>query len=127
MEKTELYKKWLKAKKAENKAKNERVEIEAEIEALIPSFEGQSKTFTEDGFKITVKKNETYSFDKNLDELRKNSPEHLRPVRIKCEVDCAGLDYMRNSPNIDEQEAFRSMSNYITCKPGKTSFKIEKE
>ena len=125
--KKELYSKWLKAKKAENKAKTERVEIEEELEKLMPSFDGQSKTFSEDGFKITVKKNETYSFDKKWDEVRGNYPENLRPERIKFDVDKAGLDYLQGSTDPEEQEIYKSLSNYISCKPGKTSFKVEKE
>jgi len=56
--KAELYADWIKAKKAENKARDKRTEIEAQIEATLPKFDEKSKTLHEDGFKITVKRSE---------------------------------------------------------------------
>ena len=123
----EIYANWLKAKKAEEKAKKARIEIEQEMELLIPSFDGQSKTYSDEGFKVTVKKSETYSFDKDWDRARENIPENMRPERIKYEVDKAGLEYLKDSPNAEEQGWYKTISNFVSFKTGKTSFKVEKE
>ena len=123
----ELCSNWLKAKKAEEKAKKARIEIEKELEALIPSFDGLSKTFKEEGFKIAVKKSENYSFEKDWERERESIPESLRPERIRFEVDKAGLEYLKDSTNPEEKEWYKTISKFVNYKPGKTGFKIEKE
>lgn len=123
MEKKELYIAWLKAKKVEEKAKKQRYEIEEEIEKNIPQIEGQSKTFSEDGFKIFIKKNESYNFLKTWEEIREDIPENLRPEKIKFDVDKLGLEYLKKH----EPELYKNISDYIEYKIGKITIKIEKE
>ena len=123
MGKKELYTAWLKAKKTEEKAKDQRHDLEAQIEALMPQFEGLSKTFNEEGFKITLKKSESYKFLKEWDKARDSFPEELRPEKIKVEVDKKGLEYLKEN----DPETYKSISGYVEYKPGKTGISIEKE
>jgi hypothetical protein len=123
----ELYASWLKAKKAEEKARKQRVEIEQELEKLVPEFDGLSKTYSDEGFKITVKKSESYSFEKGWEDIRDSIPETLRPERVKYDVDRAGFDYLKESTNPAEKAAYKTISKYVVFKTGKTGFKIEKE
>jgi hypothetical protein len=123
MERAELCAAWIKAKKAENKAKDKRVKIETEIEQYIPEFKTKSKTFREDGFKIEVKKNEKYSFNESWETIRKNIAEEFRPEKIKYEPVEKGLNYLKEK----EPKIYAQVSEHVTFKPGKTGFKIEKE
>jgi uncharacterized lipoprotein len=123
----ELYQKWIKAKKAEEKAKNERVIIEEELEKTLPLMEGSSKTYSEDGYKITVKKSESYSFSKEWESVRESIPENMRPERIKYEVEKAGFDWLKSSTDPEEKKIYKLVSNHVTLKVGKTGWKIEKE
>lgn len=118
----ELLKQWIAAKKAEDKAKAKRLEIEGQIE--IPSFEGQSKTFDEDGFKVTLKKNETYAFDQEKwSDIRKSVPADLRPEKISYSVDKSGLDYLKEN----NLALYKTVSDTISFKSGKIGFKVEKD
>lgn len=124
MEKKELYTAWIKAKKAEEKAKKSRIEIESQIEPLLPAFDETSKTLHEDGFTLKIKKNETYSFDQEAwKSIRQSIPDELRPEKIKFEVDKTGFNYLKeNNPQV-----YKQVSDVITFKVGKSTFSIEKE
>lgn len=118
----ELYQKLLAAKKAENKAKEKRLQIEAQFE--IPEFEGGSKLLRDQGYKIKYDKNETYSFDQERwIETRKEMPNDLRPEKIKFEVDKAGLEFLKKEHPL----LYKKVSDTITMKTGKVSIKVEKE
>lgn len=124
MEKSKLYADWLKAKKAEEKARKNRIDIEKQIEEILPQFEEQSKTLHEEGFKIVLKKSESWSFDQiRWENTRlKISPE-LRPEKIKYDVDKKGLEFLKEKyPDI-----YRQVSDCVSYKTGKTSFTIERE
>ena len=123
MEKKELYAAWLKAKKAEEKSKEKRHDIEKQIEEQLPEIEGQSKTFNEEGFKITLKKSESYKFIKGWELARGNFPAELLPEKIKYDVDKKGLDYLKEN----EPDIYKKISELIEYKTGKTTFIIEKE
>jgi hypothetical protein len=121
----ELLKEWIKAKKAEDKAKQKRLDIEAQIE--VPEFEGQSTTIKVgdlvDQFKVNFKKNESYSFDQEKWVIaRRNIPADLLPEKIKYDVDKTGIEWLKeNNP-----EVYKTVSDCVTFKIGKVSFKIEK-
>ncbi len=118
----ELLKKWISAKKAEDKAKAKRLEIEAQIE--VPEFEGLSQTIKIDGFKVNFKKNESYSFDqKKWTEARESIPSDMRPEKIKYDVDKTGIEWLKeNNPAV-----YKTVSDCVSFRQGKTTFKIEKE
>ena len=122
---TELLNEWIKAKKAEDKAKQKRLEIEGKIE--VPNFDGKSKTMEIDGFKVNFKKNESYALDQEAYKtIRKEIPESLRPEKIKFELDVKGFLYLGMSENDIEQEAYKKISNVVTFKTGKVTFDISK-
>jgi len=124
MEKEKLYQDWIKAKAKEEKAKKDRTALEEQIQAILPVFEGQSKTLHEDGFKITVKKNERYSFDQETwKTIRQDVPAELRPEKIKFEVDPKGLEYLKEK----NQEVYKIVSGCVSFKINKSTFSIEKE
>ena len=122
-EKSELLDELFKAQKAEAKAKAKRIELEAEIEKLY-SFEGKSKTFDEDKFKVTVKKSILVSLDQEkYIAARPNIPEELRPEKVKFDLDVKGFDWLKEN----NQEIYKIVSDCVTEKDGKTSVKVEKK
>ena len=121
-EKDRLNKEWLKFKKAENKAKESRQDIEKEIEDL-HEFEGKSKTFTEGKFKVSIKKNFVQKLDQEKwIKERKNIPEELRPEKIKFELSGEGFDWLREN----NREIYLKVSNCVEEKQNKTTIKVEK-
>ena len=122
-----LLNKWLRLKKTENKAKEERIEIERSLASdFLVDFDGQSKTFKSYGFKISVKKNIRYSFDQEKwISARKEISSELRPEKIKFEVDVKGFEFMRK--NKVYCETFKFVSDCVTIKENKPTIKIEKE
>ncbi len=124
MEKQELYQAWVKAKKAETNAKDKRIEIEKQIEMILPAFDEKSKTWHDEGFTLNIKKSETWSFEQELwKKTRENIAPELRCEKIKYDVDTKGLEFLKtNNPDI-----YKQVSNCVNFKTGKTSFVIEKE
>ena len=124
MNKEQLLKEWLKQKKAEDAANKKRVEVEKEIEALYGSFDGKSKTFNEEdlGFKTVIKKNETIKFLNTWEVVRKTIPSDLRPEKVKFSPDMEGLEFLKAR----EEEIYKTVSDCIEIKPGKTSVTITK-
>jgi len=123
--KKEILKKWLKLKKAEEKAKKERVLLEEEIEKIYGDFEGKSKTFKEEdiNLKINIKKNVSYKLDqKKWIEVRNQISDDLRPEKISFSLDLKGFEYLREN----EKEIYKKVSNCVTIDKRKTSIKIEK-
>lgn len=112
-----------KAQKAEAKAKEKRIQLEAEIEKLY-QFEGKSKTFNEEKFKVTIKKSVTVSLDQEkYIAARPNIPEELRPEKIKFDLDSKGFEWLKEN----NQEIYKMVSDCVTEKDGKTSVKVEKK
>lgn len=129
MGKKELFQAWLKAKKAEDQAREKRHTFELEIEALYPDFDGQSKTFKEDelGYSVNVKRNVSYKMNQERwQAVRVEIPEHLRPEKIKFDVDVKGFEYLKSSQDPEEIEIYKKISDCVTVTPGKTSIKVEK-
>jgi hypothetical protein len=126
LNKADLCKKWLKAKKAETKAKDDRVAIEDEIiEVYGIDFEGQSKTFKEDDldFSVNIKKNVSHQFDQDAwASVRADIPVDLRPEKIKFEVDVKGFEYLKEN----NSEIYLKVSDCVTIKDNKTTVKVEK-
>jgi hypothetical protein len=123
MENKEIYAAWIKAKKAERKAKDKRIEIEKQIELTLPEFKEKSKILHENGFKITVKRNESYSFSNDWKTVRENIPTELRPEKITYKPIEKGLEYLKEH----EPEIYKTISDHVVYKPGKTGYTVEKE
>lgn len=125
MEKKEMFSEWLKQKRAEDKAKKARYEVEEKIAALYESsVEGNSKTFKdEEGFNVTVKKNVAYKLDQELwISVRKEIPDNLRPEKIKFELDKKGFEYLKDHA----EDLYKIVSNCVTITPNKTTIDVEK-
>jgi len=125
-EKEELLKSWIKFKKAENKAKKNRNEIESQIETLYGTdFKEISKTFKEEelGFSVNLKKNTKYNLDQEAwQAIRSDIPEDLRPEKVTFSLDVKGFEYLK----INELEIYKKVSDCVTIKNNKTTIKVEK-
>ena len=128
--KEELLPLWIKHKKAEDKAKAKRVEIEKEIEAIYgTSFKETSKTFKEKelGFKINLKKNIAYNLDEEMYlKARAKIPLSLRPEKVKFSLNIEGFKYLKASEKPEEQEVYLMVSDCVEIKDNKTTVKVEK-
>jgi len=123
--KEELLKSWLKFKAAEEKAKKNRNDIEKEIEALYGTdFQETSKTFTEEKFKINLKKNIVYKLDNEAWlSIRNDIPENLRPEKISFSLDVKGFNYLKdNGP----EDVYKKVSDCVEIKQNKTTISVEK-
>lgn len=113
----------LKVSKAEDKAKTRRVEIEAELEKLYGDFDGKSKTFNEEKYKVTIKKN----FSQKLDQekyvaIRPEIPEELRPEKIKFDLDSKGFEWLKEN----NRDIYLKVSDCVTEKQNKSTVSVEK-
>lgn len=113
----------LKVYKAEDKAKARRVEIEAELEKLYGDFDGKSKTFNEEKYKVTIKKN----FSQKLDQekyvaIRPEIPEELRPEKIKFDLDSKGFEWLKEN----NRDIYLKVSDCVTEKQNKSTVSVEK-
>jgi len=123
MEKQELQKQWLKFKKAETKAKNQRVEVELELVELFGSFEGNSKSETDDGFKTSIKKNVVYKLDQDKwFETRKEIDPINRPEKVEFKLDIKGFEYLK----ANNKDVYIQISDCVTIKENKSTVKVEK-
>lgn len=129
-DKNELFKEWIKFKKAEDKAKENRNKVEVELVDLYgTAFKGNSKTFKEEdlGFNINLKKNIKYNLDENeYKSIRSSIPTNLRPEKIKYSLDVKGFEYLKNSENETEKKIYKKVSNCVEIKPNKPTIKVEK-
>lgn len=117
-----LAKLWAQAKAKEDEAKNERIDIEQKILALIPAKEeGSSTTTTTSGIKITTKGTLKYKADLGkLCELTKAWPDDVRPVKHKVEVDETKLKIIRaESPTL-----WSELATVVTVEPAKTAVSV---
>lgn len=122
-EKEKLLADHVKFSKAEDVAKARRLEVEAKIEELYPFKDGLSKTFKEDNFKVTVKKNFATKFDSDeYSKIRTSIPEELRPEKVKFELDKTGFDWLKEN----KPEIYVIVSNCVTIKQNKTTVTVEK-
>lgn len=125
-EKSELFKSWLKFEKAEKQAKEKRYEIESEIENLIGlDFEGNSKTFEIDEFKVNLKKNIVYKIDdKAYLSIKNDIPEELDPIeeKISYSLNLEGFEYLKTNA----REIYKKISDVVDKKENKTTIKVEK-
>jgi len=128
-EKKALLKDWTKFKKAENKAKANRQEVEVKLEKIYgTSFEEQSKTFKEKdlGFSINIKKNTKIALDQEMWKTVRLEipvePENLRPEKIKFELNVKGFNWLKEN----KPEIYKKVSGCVEIKDNKPTFKVEK-
>lgn len=112
----------LEAKRAEDRAKRERIALEAQIAAAVDVPEEGSKTHRLDAFKVTV----TQPVTRKLDEeewwhVCHYVPDHMAPVRTKTEADPAGCKWLFNN----EPEMWAKIASAFETKPGKIAVKVE--
>ena len=111
---------WLDAKRDENKAAKQRIEIEDQIVALTGKKDEGSQTHDATGFKVTVTGKISRKMDWDKWELVKTqiSP-HLHPVKFKPELDDKGVKYLQaNEPDI-----YKLLP--IEVKPAKTAVEVK--
>lgn len=118
----ELAGQWRDAKRAEERARDERVNVEQQIIALTGCKEEGSKTHEAGDFKITV----TGKLNRKLDlpiwrDIESKIPENLRPVTYKPSLDLKGLRYLQNN----EPEIYAIAAKAIETKPAKTAINIK--
>jgi hypothetical protein len=118
-----LLKDWLKFKKAETTAKDERYKVETEIENMFGAFDGGSKSFKEDKFKVTISKTTKIELDQEAyKKIRSDIPADLRPEKVKFELDKEGYEYLKGN----QPEIYKDVSNCVTITPKKSTIKVEK-
>jgi hypothetical protein len=122
-EKESLFAEHLKVSKKEDDAKKKRLEIEAEIEALFPFTDALSKTFKEEKYKVTIKKNPVMKLDNKLYiPIRESIPEELRPEKVKYDLDSKGFKWLKeNNPEI-----YKKVSDCVEAKDNKSTITVEK-
>ena len=113
------------AKKAEDKAKESRINIEQEIINTVVVDENQSKTFKAGELKLTVKKELSYAVDQDnlfgaglisawLESIFERVPETFK---------FKPSDYEKMHET--NPEAFKAISPYVSVKPKKTSVTLK--
>lgn len=113
---------WAQAKAKEDEGKNERIDIEQKILALMPAKEeGSSTTTTTSGIKITTTGSLKYKADLgSLMELTKAWPEDVRPIKHEIKVDESKLKIIRaESPAL-----WSDLASAVTVEPAKTAVKV---
>jgi len=124
MDKESLLKEWLKLKKAENKAKQNRLKIEEQIQdqyKLNP--DEKSKTFKEEKFSINIKKNVVYKLnEKQWILIRQEIPENFRPEKISFSLDLKGFEYLKENEDL----IYKKISDCVEFKENKSTITVEK-
>lgn len=114
---------WLAAKKIEQQATENRIDIEKKILALIPAKEeGSSTTKLANG--LSVKVTGKLSYKANIESLRSITsswPEEARPLRTKLELDEPILRAIRQ----DRPDLWKQIAPAVSVKPAKTNVVVE--
>jgi len=113
------------AKAAENAANVARVELEAEFISAVSfdKVEG-SQTFNEGPYRVTL----TAKLDRKASDMddfiaaAKKLPADLQPIKIKTEIDVAGIKYLMT----EKPDLFKIVAKYLVTKPAKTAVVVVK-
>ena len=110
------------ARQVEREANERRVQLEEELIALVGAREEGSKTHTIGDFKVTItgKLNRKIDWEIFDDSIASQIPESLQPVKVKRELDDAGVKYLANN----EPQLYKLLSKALTIKPAKTAVTI---
>jgi hypothetical protein len=113
---------WLDAKRAETKASESRLEIEAQICAALEVRDEGAITHKLEGFKVTLTQPATSKVDETAWALVSHKvPADLAPVKTKIEADAPGIKWLQeNKPGL-----WNKIAGAFTTKPGKVAVKVE--
>lgn len=110
------------AKEAENQWVARRKTIAEAIQKITGHDSEGQKTYTADGWKITVKAPLILTMDWNQWEQTKTSiPESLWPVEMKAVLDEKGVKWLHNN----EPELYRILAECLTVKPGAVQVTVQ--
>lgn len=116
---------WLVAKKMVKEAQDQLLEIEKELIAALDVPEEGSKTHRANGFKIELKGVVNRKADLDLlhtisEEIGKNEPFFMPPVKVKTELDESAFKKMRT----EMPGAYALLCKAVTATPGKTGVTV---
>ena len=114
---------WIAAKTEEKDANAKRIAFEEELIQLLGSKEEGTTSHDVGNFKIKIRGNLKRKIDwERFDtEVASKLPASLQPVKIKREVDDAGVRYLQNN----EPQLYRLLSTVLTVEPAKTYVEIK--
>ena len=112
------------ARALEKTATEQRVAMEEELIALLGGAKAEgADTHNIGPYKVTITGKLNRKLDlKKFDQIAEQIPEALRPVKVKRELDLAGIKYLANN----EPDIYRMIANSgaMTVEPAKTSVTI---
>ena len=113
---------WLEAKRAETKARDERLVIEAQLAEAFEVPQEGTKAHKTENYKVTVGQPVYRKLDILVwDKVRDLCPPHMQPIKVKIEADATGCKYLANK----EPEIWKAIAPAFTATPGKVSIKVE--
>jgi len=113
---------WREAKRAEDEARDRRVEIESHIIEHTGVKEEGSQTHSAGDWKVKV----TGKLNRKLDadawaEIEPSIPEDLRPVSYSPKLETKGLRYLE----ANEPDVYRMVARAIETKPAKPAVEVK--
>lgn len=118
----ELCESWSILKQTENKAKDERLQVEAAICALVDVPTEGTNTTTTALFKCKAVGKMTRKLDPKIwAEIEQDIPEALRPVQVKLSLDIKKLKAIETA----NPDVWAKIARAITSKDAKPSISIE--
>ena len=113
---------WREAKRKEEAARDERVEIEERIVELTGHKEEGSETHKAGEYKVTVTGKLTRKLDAEAwAQIEARIPEELRPVSYVPKLETKGLRYLEEK----EPDVYRMVAQAIETKPAKTAVQVK--
>jgi len=113
---------WLEAKRAETKARDERLAIEAQLAEAFEVPQEGTKAHKTENYKITVGQPVYRKLDILVwDKVKGKIDPKLHPIKTKIEADATGCKYLANN----EPEIWKAIAPAFTATPGKVSIKVE--
>jgi hypothetical protein len=115
---------WLEAKRAENKARDARLAIEAQLAEAFEVPEEGTKAQSTENYKVTVGQPVYRKLYAPVWETVKGKIDPaLHPVKTKIEADATGCKYLaKNEPDL-----WKAIAPAFTATPGKVSIKVEEK
>lgn len=113
---------WIEAKRTEDAAKAQRLEIEERILAVQPAKEEGATTLEAAGYKVTLTGSLSYKAD-DLDALREITrawDANLVPIKTTHALDATGCKFLRR----ERPELWKEIARVITVSPAKTGVKV---
>lgn len=115
---------WLEAKRAETKARDQRLAIEVELAEAFEVPEEGTKSQSTENYKVTVGQPISRKLDVEVwDKLKGKIDTALHPVKTKVEADATGCKYLaKNEPDV-----WKAIAPAFTATLGKVSIKVEEK